>query len=158
MMIQDGSGQRPVFNAKESFIERAGPYHPRPFLLENQSDIECNERLVLGDEDKASPPAARVARPDPRLSGTRPASLDAQPAEAQEAYRSCSSWEAQYRSRTIDRLLSSARGEHFLLFRRFSHRLVIGQPRNVLGYAAWPSRRTAGFASILIRHTAGHRH
>jgi hypothetical protein len=53
-MIQDGSGQGQVFNPKEGFIETAGPYHPRPFLLESQSDIECNERLVLGDEDKAS--------------------------------------------------------------------------------------------------------
>jgi hypothetical protein len=62
--------------------------------------------------------------PVPDFSGTRQASLDAKPAEAQEAYRSCSSWEAQYRSRTIDRLLSSARREYFLPFRRVSHWLV----------------------------------
>jgi hypothetical protein len=48
-----GHEQGPVFNPKEGFIERAGPYHSRPFLLESQSD-SSNEWRVLGDEDKAS--------------------------------------------------------------------------------------------------------
>jgi hypothetical protein len=47
-----GHEQSPGFNPKEGFIERAGPYHSRPFLLESQSD--SSEWRLLGDEDKAS--------------------------------------------------------------------------------------------------------
>src|SRR4029453_3670783 len=82
MMIQDGSGQRPVFNAKESFIERAGPYHPRPSSLKAR---------VISSAMNDSSSAMRIRRPHlppgspdpiPDFSGTRPASLDAKPAEA----------------------------------------------------------------------------
>ena len=53
-MIQDRNGQGAVFNPDQGFVESAGPCDPRPLVLKCEGHIKCDERLVLGDQDKAS--------------------------------------------------------------------------------------------------------
>ena len=53
-MIQDRNRQGAVFDPKQGFVESAGPCDPRSLVLECERHIKCNERLVLGDQDKAS--------------------------------------------------------------------------------------------------------
>src|ERR1700730_12440904 len=53
-MIQDGNGQGSVFNPEQGFGERSRHDDFRSLFLEPLLDFECNERLVLSDEDQAS--------------------------------------------------------------------------------------------------------
>jgi hypothetical protein len=53
-MIQDRNGQGAVFDRKQGFVESAGPCDPRSLVLKCERHIKRNERLVLGDQDKAS--------------------------------------------------------------------------------------------------------
>jgi len=53
-MIQDRNGQGAVFNPDQGFVESAGPCDPRSLVFKCERHIKCDERLVLGDQDKAS--------------------------------------------------------------------------------------------------------
>jgi hypothetical protein len=53
-MIQDRDGQVAIFDPKQGFVKSAGPCDPRSLVLKCERHIKCNERLVLGDQDKAS--------------------------------------------------------------------------------------------------------
>src|SRR5688500_16602369 len=53
-MIQDRNGQGAVFDPKQGFVESAGPCDPRSLVFKCERHSECNQRLVLGDQDKAS--------------------------------------------------------------------------------------------------------
>jgi hypothetical protein len=53
-MIQNGDRQAAVFDPGESFLKRTDPCDPCSLVFQSERHIECNERLVLGDEDKAA--------------------------------------------------------------------------------------------------------